>query len=446
MKVMGISSLSDAHEKLLHSEQFTEKSNSSSPEQGEIKFNEELLSKVYDMNLDGYYDAARAIEIAIAGKHNILLEGAPGCGKTLLSTRLIPALTPELTVEESQTVTRIHSLAGLMRPNDGLIRTAPFRMPHQTASIEEICGGGARYNPGEISLAHNGTHFLDEAAEFRSSVLQMLRVPLESKTITLSRAGRSTCYPANFQLVMATNPCPCGNYGNTDKICLCSQRSIEQYWRKFSDPLLDRVEIKQNVRKDENDRRRISVPEMKQHIENAFRIQRENPHYNASLNPQEIAELCKLDKECQTYLNDRIQKYDLSPRNQANTLKVALTIANMEGRTEIGIDDLREAVELNAPIFEKPNQFKRDQSNVSFAGFNFNSYYHSTHTRDICHNIKQTESAETRAKAITEMAAYLGEQIKNLNSPLYLVPAPQHTGNAEYTLEIANQMVAANPN
>ena len=161
MKVMGISSLSDAHEKLLHSEQFTEKSNSSSPEQGEIKFNEELLSKVYDMNLDGYYDAARAIEIAIAGKHNILLEGAPGCGKTLLSTRLIPALTPELTVEESQTVTRIHSLAGLMRPNDGLIRTAPFRMPHQTASIEGICGGGARCNPGEISLAHNGTLFLD---------------------------------------------------------------------------------------------------------------------------------------------------------------------------------------------------------------------------------------------------------------------------------------------
>lgn len=446
MKVMGIPSLSDAHEKLLHKAQFTENRNSSSPEQGKIKFNEELLSEVYDMNLDGYYDAARAIEIAIAGKHNILLEGAPGCGKTLLSTRLIPALTPELTVEESQTVTRIHSLAGLMRPNDGLIRTAPFRMPHQTASIEGICGGGARCNPGEISLAHNGTLFLDEAAEFRSSVLQMLRVPLESKSITLSRAGRTTCYPANFQLVMATNPCPCGNYGNTDKICLCSQRSIEQYWKKFSDPLLDRVEIKQNVRKDENDRRRISVPEMKQHIENAFRIQRENPHYNASLNPQEIAELCKLDEECQTYLNDRIQKYDLSPRSQANTLKVALTIANMEGRTEIAIDDLREAVELNAPIFEKPNQFKRDQSNVSFAGFNFNSYYHSTHTRDICHDIKQTESAEARAKAITEMAAYLGEQIKNLNSPLYLVPAPQHTGNAEYTLEIANQMAAANPN
>ena len=446
MKVMGISSLSDAHEKLLHNEQFTENRSSSSPEQSEIKFNEELLSEVYDMNLDGYYDAARAIEIAIAGKHNILLEGAPGCGKTLLSSRLIPALTPELTVDEAQSVTRIHSLAGLMRPNDGLIRTAPFRMPHQTASIEGICGGGARCNPGEISLAHNGTLFLDEAAEFRSSVLQMLRVPLESKSITLSRAGRTTCYPANFQLVMATNPCPCGNYGNTDKICLCSQRSIEQYWKKFSDPLLDRVEIKQNVLKDENDRRRISVPEMKQHIENAFRIQRENPHYNASLNPQEIAELCKLDEKCQTYLNDKIQKYDLSPRSQANTLKVALTIANMEGRTEIGIDDLREAVELNAPIFEKPNQFKRDQSNVSFAGFNFNSYYHSTHTRDICHDIKQTESAEARAKAITEMAAYLGEQIKNLNSPLYLVPAPQHTGDAEYTLEIANQMAAANPN
>ena len=172
----------------------------------------------------------RAIEIAVAGKHNLLITGRHGCGKTMAVQRLIPLLTPKLTVDESQSVTRIWSLAGLMKPTEPLVRKTPFRIPHQTASIEGICGGGPNCRPGEISLAHNGVLFLDEAAEFRSSVLQMLRVPLESHTITLSRAGRSTTYPANFQLIMATNPCPCGNYGSKEKICLCSAKSVEMYW------------------------------------------------------------------------------------------------------------------------------------------------------------------------------------------------------------------------
>lgn len=126
-----------------------------------------------------------------------------------------------------------YAVAGFMKPTEPLVRKTPFRIPHQTASIEGICGGGPNCRSGEISLAHNGVLFLDEAAEFRSSVLQMLRVPLESHTITLSRAGRSTTYPANFQLIMATNPCPCGNYGSKEKICLCSAKSVEMYWRKF---------------------------------------------------------------------------------------------------------------------------------------------------------------------------------------------------------------------
>lgn len=368
--VLGISNLSELHEKL-YSREVNELFKTSYIEpvsKKEITFDEETLNsdqnyytgrKVSEMNLDGYYEAARAIEIAIAGKHNILLNGAPGCGKTMLAQSLFPALTPQLTLEESQPTTRIWSIAGLLSNNRAGVKNVPFRMPHQTASIEGICGGGTNCRPGEISLAHNGILFLDEAAEFRSSVLQMLRVPLESKQVTLCRAGRSTSYPANFQLVMAANPCPCGNYGSQDKVCLCSSKSIEQYWNKLSYPLLDRVEIKVTVKKDEKDYRRITVPDMKRHIENAFQIQRENPNYNSKLTPEEISEKCKLDFECQTYMNEKKQKLNMSERGYANTLKVALTIANMEDRTEINITDLKEAVELTAPLFEKPQEYKR---------------------------------------------------------------------------------------
>ena len=445
-RVIGVKSLSELHAILSKKERFPENSSAIAPWAGrEVVFDEEKIAEIYDMNLDGYYDAARAIEIAIAGKHNLLLNGAPGSGKTYLADKLIPALTPALTNEEAQSVTRIHSIAGLMQPNEPLKKFPSFRMPHQTASLEGICGGGQRCSPGEISLAHNGTLFLDEAAEFKSSVLQMLRVPLESGTIMLSRAGRTSSYPAHFQLVMATNPCPCGNYGVEGKICLCSERSINLYWNKFSSPLIDRVEIKQNVVKDENDRRRISVAEMKQHIQNAIRIQRENPHYNARLNPQEIAEKCQLDRECKEFIERQVERYDISPRSKANILKVALTIANMDNRTEIAIDDLREAAELSAPVFDKPREFKRDESEVKFGGFTYNSYYHSTKTRDICHDVKQTEDAAKRSKAISTMADYLAGQLKNVDGKIYLVPAPQHTGKAEYTLEIANRITQINP-
>lgn len=285
----------------------------------------------------------RAIEVAVAGKHSLLVCGRPGSGKTLTIQKLVPSLTPRLTSEESQSVTRIWSLAGLMKPDDGLIRDTPFRMPHQTASIEGICGGGPNCRPGEISLAHNGILFLDEAAEFRSSVLQMLRVPMESHMITLCRAGRSTCYPANFQLIMATNPCPCGNYGAKEKICLCSAKSVQQYWNKVSGPLLDRIQIMVLIQDDE-ETETVNLVELKEHIRTAFEIQRKNGAYNSSLTPYELSERAKLDKDALDILDKWLTEHDVGERRGSNILKVALTIANIDGREVVSKRDVLEAI------------------------------------------------------------------------------------------------------
>ena len=355
IKILAVDNLKEANEKLHEKDAF----HPTTPQlykNDTVEFNEDYLDKetIDSLPMDGHFETIRAIEVAVAGKHNILATGAPGCGKTMLMQSLMPALTPKLTEEEVITPRRIASIAGLDSPNRD-IHIPPFRMPHQTASIEGICGGGPNCRPGEISLAHNGTLFLDETAEFRSSVLQMLRVPLETQQITLSRAGRSTVYPANFQLAMATNPCPCGCYGSHDKICLDSAKSIDLYWKKFSDPLLDRVEIKTFVEKDEKDTRKMSIETMKAQIATAFEIQRKRGVYNSHMNPQQIEEYCKLDKEGQEYLDKESE--NLTVRGKNNLLKLSLTLANMDGREEIHLNDLKEARELSAPVFEKPKQF-----------------------------------------------------------------------------------------
>lgn len=310
----------------------------------------EVIPEYEFADIKGQKKLIRALQICAAGGHNFLAVGSPGCGKTM-AIQKFPALNPFLTMEEAQSVTRIWSLAGLIKPSEPLIRIPPFRMPHQTASIEGLCGGGVNCRPGEISLAHNGVLFLDEAAEFRSSVLQMLRVPLESGCITLSRAGRSTTYPANFQLLMAVNPCPCGNYGSKTKICLCSAKAIEQYWKKFSAPLLDRIDLRTFVENSpetasENRENLSTTTEIRQGIARAVSKQRKRQGIkNSKLSPKDVGTFCKLDVECKKILDKAINRYGFSPRAIGSCIKVSRTIADIEGNEDICPKNVKEAVE-----------------------------------------------------------------------------------------------------
>lgn len=311
-----------------------------------------VISPGYEYaEIRGQQELIRGLQIAAAGGHNFLAVGAPGCGKTM-AIQKFPAINPVLTVEEAQSVTRIWSLAGLIKPSQPLIRIPPFRIPHQTASIEGICGGGPNCRPGEISLAHNGVLFLDEAAEFRSSVLQMLRVPLENGSVTLSRAGRSTNYPARFQLLMACNPCPCGNYGSKTKICLCSSKSIDQYWKKFSAPLLDRVDLRVFVENNTDEKGETqdrtslrTTEEIRQGVARAVIAQRKRQGIkNARLAPQEILEHCPISKEVQEVLDKGVMRYGFSPRSVSSCIKVARTIADITGSTNILPEHMSESI------------------------------------------------------------------------------------------------------
>lgn len=295
-----------------------------------------IFSKVDDdVSLDNVKDFASAkfaMAVAAAGKLNLLFYGSPGCGKTMLLQRF-GQLLPLMNKEEMEVVKRIRSLVGF--PNDEDNRR-PFRMPHQSASIEGMCGGGIRCSPGEISLAHNGVLFLDEAAEFRSSVLQMLRVPLESKQITLSRAGRNTVYPANFQLLMAVNPCPCGNFGVEGKICLCSATSVKTYWNKFSAPLLDRVQIKVKIEKECID---FSLGTLRKMVYLAFVVAQERGGF--------VSELPITDK-CFNANWELVKDYN--GRKLDNIKRIARTIADMYGQEKIEESDIKHAIELCGEI------------------------------------------------------------------------------------------------
>lgn len=292
----------------------------------------------------GHEGLKYAMTVAVAGRHNIMAFGSPGSGKPLVLGHMNEIL-PDLTKNESESVKRVYSLAGLYSKH---ITKRPFRMPYQTTSLEGMCGGGLNVRPGEITLAHNGVLFLDEAAEFRSSVLQMIRVPLESGYITLSRAGRSTVYPARFQLAMTTNSCPCGFYGDKDRMCLCSAHSVENYWKKFSSPLLDRIGIRYNMN-NPIEAKSYTLKEMREMIKRAWERQfARHGKLNQDLTPDELVNI-KFSKDAELKLNEIAERNGYSVRTLANLRKIARTIADMseEEREEVTLEDVLTAEKLH---------------------------------------------------------------------------------------------------
>ena len=314
-------------------------------EKKEISFSADTLEEK-SITLDDFKTPVNnalkmAIAIAISGRHHILTYGSINNSKATTLLQLSYEITPDLLENEKDSVKRIQSLAGLDR-KEKFVNIRPFRIPHQTASIEGICGGGINCRPGEISLAHNGVLFLDEVAEFRTSVLQMLRVPLENKNIALCRAGRTTVYPADFQLFMKANSCPCGNYGSKDRICLCSAKSVEQYWKKISAPLLDRIEIIANT--DELEEEEFtSKEELQKMVKRAWTIQLERQgKLNSHLNTNEIAKFITYDETCKDYLLDMMMKNSFTQRRLDHIITVSQTIADMKGE-KLNIEHFKKA-------------------------------------------------------------------------------------------------------
>ncbi|MCI8412767.1 MAG: YifB family Mg chelatase-like AAA ATPase [Clostridia bacterium] len=301
----------------------------------------------------GQYAARRALEIAAAGGHNLLMIGPPGGGKTMLA-RCLPTILPEMTLDEALETTKIHSVAGILGEKESLILRRPFRTPHHTASGIALTGGSASARPGEISLAHNGVLFLDELPEYPRAVLEILRQPLEDNQITVARAQRTVCYPANFMLVASMNPCPCGNYGSSHGECRCTPAQIEKYRSRISGPLLDRIDLHievDNVTYDDLTEHSASEDSatVKKRVDAARAVQAArfagtDVHSNAAM-PSAMLQLhCALNEQAHTLLRDAFNRLGLSARAYSRIVKVARTIADLEGAESITAEHVAEAV------------------------------------------------------------------------------------------------------
>jgi magnesium chelatase family protein len=299
----------------------------------------------------------RALEVAAAGGHNIIMIGPPGSGKTMLARR-IPGILPPLSLDEALETTKIHSVAGLLPPGSALVDSRPFRSPHHTISDAGLIGGGRHPRPGEVSLAHRGVLFLDELPEFRKNVLEVLRQPLEDGRVTIARAHVSVTYPASFTLAAAMNPCPCGHFTDTRGECSCTPPEIQRYMSRISGPLLDRIDIHIEVpvvsyRELSGQGRGDTSERIRRRVVAARQVQLERFHSrriysNAQMTSRDICSFCAIDRDSAALLQAAMKKLGLSARAHDRILKVSRTVADLAGRSSIGAAHIAEAIQYRS--------------------------------------------------------------------------------------------------